>query len=356
MASVEFRGVSKVYQKDLLALARFDLKVRDGEFLVLVGPSGCGKSTTLRVLAGLEEPTTGELFIGDRNVTELKPQDRDIAMVFQNYALYPHMTVYDNMAFSLRMKKMPSEEIDESVKETAEILGMSEYLSRKPRELSGGQRQRVALGRAIVRHPAVFLFDEPLSNLDAKLRVQMRNELSQLHTRLGSTMIYVTHDQAEAMTLGDRIVVLKDGAMQQTASPLELYDYPRNSFVAGFIGSPAMNFINVKISGRNVLFGDSAVSDHRFEEVPQGEYLFGIRPEDISPAEDGDLKGRVRVVETLGNENIIYMDFEGKQFAARCGPRVEASPGGEFVFGMDLSRSHLFNSDGIRISQTDEGS
>ena len=232
MASVRFQGVSKIYQKDILALAKFDIEVRDGEFLVLVGPSGCGKSTTLRVLAGLEEPTTGELFIDDRNVTDIKPQDRDIAMVFQNYALYPHMTVFDNMAFSLKMKKMPGNQIDQNVRETAEILGISDYLHRKPRELSGGQRQRVALGRAIVRHPAVFLFDEPLSNLDAKLRVQMRNELSQLHTKLGSTMIYVTHDQAEAMTLGDRIVVLKDGYIQQIATPLDLYDNPDNSFVA----------------------------------------------------------------------------------------------------------------------------
>ncbi len=231
MASVRFQDVSKTYQSDILALAKFDIEVRDGEFLVLVGPSGCGKSTSLRILAGLEVPTTGQLFIGDRNVTDVKPQDRDIAMVFQNYALYPHMSVFDNMAFSLRMRKMSADEINSNVNEAAEILGISDYLQRKPRELSGGQRQRVALGRAIVRHPAVFLFDEPLSNLDAKLRVQMRNELSQLHTKLGSTMIYVTHDQAEAMTLGDRIVVLKDGYIQQIDTPLDLYDNPDNSFV-----------------------------------------------------------------------------------------------------------------------------
>ena len=349
MASVRFQAISKIYQKDILALARFEIEVRDGEFLVLVGPSGCGKSTTLRVLAGLEEPTTGELFIDERNVTNIKPQDRDIAMVFQNYALYPHMTVFDNMAFSLKMKKMPGDQIDQNVRETAEILGMSDYLDRKPRELSGGQRQRVALGRAIVRHPAVFLFDEPLSNLDAKLRVQMRNELSQLHTKLGSTMIYVTHDQAEAMTLGDRIVVLKDGYIQQIATPLDLYDNPVNSFVAGFIGSPSMNFLNVVLKSGIIHAGDAILENTPFIEIPEGEYLFGIRPEDIHPSDDSKLSGEVEVIETLGNENIIYMQFNGRQFAARCGPKVTAVPGGVFGFRMDLTRSHLFSTDGLRI-------
>ena len=349
MASVRFQGISKIYQKDILALAKFDIEVRDGEFLVLVGPSGCGKSTTLRVLAGLEEPTTGELFIDERNVTHIKPQDRDIAMVFQNYALYPHMTVFDNMAFSLKMRKMPGDQIDQNVRETAEILGMSDYLDRKPRELSGGQRQRVALGRAIVRHPAVFLFDEPLSNLDAKLRVQMRNELSQLHTKLGSTMIYVTHDQAEAMTLGDRIVVLKDGYIQQIATPLDLYDSPVNSFVAGFIGSPSMNFLHVVLKSGVIHAGDTVLENTPFEDIPDGEYLFGIRPEDIHPSDDSKLSGEVEVIETLGNENIIYMQFNGRQFAARCGPKVTAVPGGVFGFRMDLARSHLFSTDGLRI-------
>jgi len=309
LASVRFQGVSKTYQKDILALAKFDIEVRDGEFLVLVGPSGCGKSTTLRVLAGLEEPTTGELFIDNRNITDIKPQDRDIAMVFQNYALYPHMTVFDNMAFSLKMKKIPGDQIEQNVRETAEILGISDYLHRKPRELSGGQRQRVALGRAIVRHPAVFLFDEPLSNLDAKLRVQMRNELSQLHTKLGSTMIYVTHDQAEAMTLGDRIVVLKDGYIQQIASPLDLYDNPDNSFVAGFIGSPSMNFLDVELKNGVIYAGDSILENTPFTGIQDGEYLFGIRPEDIHPSEDSLLSGEVEVIETLGNENIIRRNF-----------------------------------------------
>ncbi|NOQ21931.1 MAG: sn-glycerol-3-phosphate ABC transporter ATP-binding protein UgpC [Candidatus Aegiribacteria sp.] len=348
MASVRFQGVSKTYQKDILALAEFDIEVRDGEFLVLVGPSGCGKSTTLRVLAGLEEPTTGELFIDDRNVTDIKPQDRDIAMVFQNYALYPHMTVYENMAFSLKMRKIPADKIDQNVMETSEILGISDYLQRKPRELSGGQRQRVALGRAIVRHPAVFLFDEPLSNLDAKLRVQMRNELSQLHTKLGSTMIYVTHDQAEAMTLGDRIVVLKDGYIQQIATPLDLYDNPDNSFVAGFIGSPSMNFLNVDLENGVMHMGDTILENTPFSGLPNGEYLFGIRPEDIHPSEESRFSGEVEVIETLGNENIIYMKFKGRQFSARCDPKVKALPGEMFGFSMDLLRSHLFGIDGIR--------
>ncbi len=349
MASVRFQGVSKIFQKDILALAKFDLEVRDGEFLVLVGPSGCGKSTTLRILAGLEEPSTGDVFIDERNVTDIKPQDRDIAMVFQNYALYPHMTVYDNMAFSLKMKKMSVDKIDRNVKETAEILGMSDYLQRKPKELSGGQRQRVALGRAIVRHPAVFLFDEPLSNLDAKLRVQMRNELSQLHTKLKSTMIYVTHDQAEAMTLGDRIVVLKDGYIQQIATPLDLYDNPDNSFVAGFIGSPSMNFLNIELEKGVIHAGDTVLQNTPYEGIPDGEYLFGIRPEDIRPSEGSLLSGEVEVVETLGNENIIYLKFNGRQFAARCGPRVKAVPGKTFGFSMDFGRSHLFTSDGIKM-------
>jgi multiple sugar transport system ATP-binding protein len=353
LASVRFSGVSKTYDNSVLALARFDLEVRDGEFLVLVGPSGCGKSTTLRVLAGLEVPTTGELFIGDRNVTSMKPQERDIAMVFQNYALYPHMSVFDNMAFSLKMKKMESSMIRRNVMDAAEILGISQYMDRKPRELSGGQRQRVALGRAIVRHPSVFLFDEPLSNLDAKLRVQMRNELSQLHTKLGSTMIYVTHDQAEAMTLGDRIVVLKDGYIQQTDTPLELYDHPDNSFVAGFIGSPSMNFLEVELKDGTLAAGSFSIDDTPFGRIPNGEYLFGIRPEDIQPAEGSPLNGVVEVVETLGNENIIYMRFAGTQFAVRCGPRVQSSPGERFHFHMDLHRSHLFNEDGIRIEKDD---
>ncbi|MCK5065339.1 MAG: sn-glycerol-3-phosphate ABC transporter ATP-binding protein UgpC [Candidatus Fermentibacteraceae bacterium] len=349
MASVRFEGISKIYQKDILALAEFDLEVKDGELLVLVGPSGCGKSTALRLLAGLEEPATGELFINNQSVRDKKPQDRDIAMVFQNYALYPHMTVFDNMAFSLRMKKMSKELINKNVKETAEILGISDYLYRKPRELSGGQRQRVAVGRAIVRHPSVFLFDEPLSNLDAKLRVQMRNELSRLHTRLEATMIYVTHDQAEAMTLGDRIVVLKDGYIQQIASPLDLYDFPENSFVAGFIGSPSMNFLPVSLENSVLRSGNNLIPTPMYADVSDGEYMFGIRPEDIYPAADAPHEGQVEVLETLGNENIIYMRFSGRQFTVRCGPKVHAVPGEPLRFSMDIQRSHLFDPDGIRV-------
>ena len=349
MASVRFDNVSKTFPKDVLALSDLSLEVGDGEFLVLVGPSGCGKSTTLRMLAGLEVPTTGRLFIGDRDVTDMKPQDRDIAMVFQNYALYPHMSVFDNIGFSLKMKKMPRDEITTNVQEAAAILGITDYLDRKPRELSGGQRQRVALGRAIVRHPAVFLFDEPLSNLDAKLRVQMRNELSRLHTQLGATMIYVTHDQAEAMTLGDRIVVLRDGYVQQVASPLELYDTPANSFVAGFIGSPAMNFLPAVLDEGVLAIGGERLPVPAWRGVPTGEYVFGVRPEDIQPDGESTLHGDVEVVETLGNEKIIYMSFADRQFAARCSPKVDASPGEDFRFSIDVTRSHLFDGDGLRV-------
>src|SRR5574342_324453 len=248
MAQVMMKGLNKKFD-EVHAVKDVNLHIRDKEFVVLVGPSGCGKSTTLRMVAGLEEITAGEIVIGDRVVNDLPPKDRDIAMVFQNYALYPHMTVYDNMAFGLKMRKFPKPEIARRVQEAAEILGIHELLRRKPRQLSGGQRQRVAVGRAIVRHPRVFLFDEPLSNLDAKLRVQMRVELKKLHLRLGTTAIYVTHDQVEAMTLGDRVVVMKDGVVQQVGEPLELYGRPANKFVAGFIGSPAMNFVDVSIAG-----------------------------------------------------------------------------------------------------------
>ena len=351
MSSVRFENVSKVYPGDVTALDNLTLDVEDGELLVMVGPSGCGKSTTLRLLAGLEEPTTGRMFIGDRDVTDVSPQDRNIAMVFQNYALYPHMTVFDNMAFSLRMKKFPKDEIIRNVTDAAEILGIQSYLGRKPRELSGGQRQRVAVGRAIVRHPAVFLFDEPLSNLDAKLRVQMRNELSRLHTRLGATMIYVTHDQAEAMTLGDRIVVLRDGLIQQTASPLDLYDRPCNRFVAGFIGSPAMNFITAVRSreGSFLLAGRWTVEVFCYDATEGEVYLLGIRPEDIRPDAEGPFGGQVQVVETLGSEKLLYIEMGDLEIVIRCAPDVNAAPGGEFRFSMDFSRAHLFDRNGTRV-------
>jgi len=352
MASVRFAGISKVYQKDIVALEDFDLSVEDGEFLVLVGPSGCGKSTTLRLLAGLENPTCGRLFIDGRDVTELNPQDRDIAMVFQSYALYPHMSVFDNMAFSLKMRKVSGGEIRRNVMEAADILGITDYLDRRPRELSGGQKQRVALGRAIVRHPAVFLFDEPLSNLDAKLRVQMRNELSKLHTQLGSTMIYVTHDQAEAMTLGDRIVVLKDGIIQQIDIPLDLYDGPDNRFVAGFIGSPSMNFLPVSVNGSGGLrlAGKWDIEGSNLD-IAAGDYTFGIRPEDVSLDPSSPMKGMVEVIETLGNEKLIYIDIDGLEVVIRSSPDTSVLAGDVFPFSVDTSRSHLFDSDGTRVNK-----
>ena len=260
MAEVVLKDVTKVFDREVVAVDHLNLKVEHGEFVVLVGPSGCGKSTTLRMIAGLEEVTEGEIYIDGRLVNDLPPKDRDVAMVFQNYALYPHMTVYQNMAFGLKMRKYPKSEIEQRVKEAAEILGITHLLDRKPKALSGGERQRVAVGRAIVRRPKVFLFDEPLSNLDAKLRVQMRTEISKLHSQLGATMIYVTHDQMEAMTMGDRIVVLKDGVVQQVDTPLNLYNRPANRFVAGFIGSPSMNFLEGTLVREEGLYFDGAVS------------------------------------------------------------------------------------------------
>ncbi len=345
MASVKFVGVSKVYGSDSKALTDFSLNVKDGEFVVLVGPSGCGKSTTLRVLAGLEEATAGRVFIDGNDITDETPSKRDIAMVFQNYALYPHMTVFDNMAFSLKMRKIPKDDIKQAVMETAEILGISQYLERKPKALSGGQRQRVALGRAIVRHPKAFLFDEPLSNLDAKLRVQMRNELARLHSKLKATMIYVTHDQAEAMTLGDRIVVLKDGFVQQVAPPLEVYNNPCNKFVAGFIGSPAMNFFKAQVSNSilKTINGSMKISN-----IDNGSYTMGVRPEDIVVSEQGKFGLSVEVVETLGNEKVIIgTTSSDEQITARCKPDIDVIPGGNLKFDFDVNRIHFFHTDGI---------
>ena len=350
MAKVSFQGVSKVFDGTVTALSDFSLEVEEGEFLVLVGPSGCGKSTTLRILAGLETPTEGRVFIGDRDVTDARPQDRDIAMVFQNYALYPHMTVYDNMAFGLKMRKTPEERIDSYVREAADILGLEPYLLRKPRALSGGQRQRVAVGRAIVRHPAAFLFDEPLSNLDAKLRVQMRSELSRIHTRLGTTMLYVTHDQAEAMTLGDRIVVLKDGVVQQVDTPLELYDNPDNVFVAGFIGSPAMNFLRVNLGQGGSAVRDGQVLAEFGEGAPDGEMILGVRPEDVDLAEGAPIQAEVEVVETLGNEKIIYMSAGGEELVARIDPQKKVRPGDRVQAALRSQRCHIFDpSSGRRV-------
>jgi len=359
MASVTFDNVTKRYG-NVTAVSNLSLEIPDKEFLVLVGPSGCGKTTALRMLAGLEEITEGTIRIGDRVVNDVPPKDRDIAMVFQSYALYPHMSVYDNMAFGLKLRKTPKAEIDERVKRAAEILGITqEMLSRKPRQLSGGQRQRVAVGRAIVRHPQVFLFDEPLSNLDAKLRVQTRAEISKLHQSLQTTFIYVTHDQTEAMTMATRIAVMKDGILQQVDSPQQLYDFPLNVFVAGFIGSPAMNFFDATVVGSDGrLFVDAgsfrvAIPDEhagRYKAATGKRVIFGIRPEDIHDpqyAKPGihaaTITVRVDVRELMGNEIFLYLMSGEKQFVARVDPRTKAAVGDEIQVALNMDNIHLFD-------------
>ena len=358
MARVVFRNVKKLFD-DVVAVDNFDLEVEDKEFVVLVGPSGCGKSTSLRMVAGLEELTEGEVYIEDRLVNDVPPKDRDIAMVFQNYALYPHMTVYKNMAFGLKLRKFPKEEIDKRVKEAAAILGIEELMNRKPKALSGGQRQRVAVGRAIVRKPKVFLFDEPLSNLDAKLRVQMRAEISKLHNRLQATMIYVTHDQMEAMTMGDRIVVMKDGLIQQVDTPLQLYDNPKNMFVAGFIGTPPMNFIRGKIerSDGKYAFNEGSFSielDEKLSPALQGrdgkEIVFGIRPEDIHDSSQSDdlvsgtsVTSRVEVIEPIGAESFWYLTTGQNTYIAKVSSYAKAEVNKEKELVMDVSKVKLFD-------------
>ncbi len=361
MARVTLKNVEKVYPGDVKAVDDFNLDIEDGEFVVLVGPSGCGKSTTLRMVAGLEEITAGTITIGDRVVNDVPPKDRDIAMVFQNYALYPHMTVRDNMAFGLKLRKFPKKEIKERIDEAAKILGLEELLDRRPKALSGGQRQRVAVGRAIVRKPAVFLFDEPLSNLDAKLRVQMRVEIGQLHNRLGSTMIYVTHDQVEAMTMGTRICVMKDGVIQQVADPISLYDNPANLFVAGFIGTPPMNFFKgtVDPEGEGLVF---TAEDGFTMPVPQaqreavGAYCgkpvtLGIRPEDIgSPAaeqKEGSprIKARVDVIEPMGSESYVYMSVGKERFVSRVDAHRRFQVGADAEPAVFLDKVHFFDTD-----------
>jgi multiple sugar transport system ATP-binding protein len=336
-----------------------NLDIRDKEFVVLVGPSGCGKTTTLRMVAGLESITSGRILIDDTLVNDLAPMDRDIAMVFQNYALYPHMSVYDNMAFGLKMRKFDRSEIEKRVNDAAAVLGIQDYLKRKPRQLSGGQRQRVALGRAIVRHPRVFLFDEPLSNLDAKLRVQMRVELKKLHERLGTTAIYVTHDQVEAMTLGDRVVVMQDGRVQQVGDPLELYNAPVNRFVAGFIGSPAMNFAAVHIAAENgglLALGDgirlaipAALTDRLGPRVGSA-VTFGIRPEDLRIASDADPAGStldavVEVVERLGSEILLDVAVGSTTMVASVDPTVAVRVHERLRLAVNPSRMHFFADD-----------
>jgi len=336
------------------------MEIEDKEFIIFVGPSGCGKSTTLRMIAGLEDITSGELRIDDKVVNDVEPKDRDIAMVFQNYALYPHMTVYDNMAFGLKLRKVPKEKIDEMVKEAARVLDLEKLLDRKPKALSGGQRQRVAMGRAIVRNPKVFLMDEPLSNLDAKLRVQMRTEIAKLHQRLGATIIYVTHDQTEAMTLGSRIVVMKDGIVQQIDSPQNLYDKPQNLFVAGFMGSPQMNFIDaqIEVKGQTAYANTSGMKIElpadKSKKVIDGGYngktvTLGIRPEDVYDSEEVVAKSKssfeatINVYELLGAEVYLYFDLGEFPITARVDARTSARSGSKVKFAFDVEKMHVFD-------------
>jgi multiple sugar transport system ATP-binding protein len=359
MAEVKLVEVTKKFG-NFTAVDKINLEARDGEFVVLVGPSGCGKTTTLRMIAGLEDVTEGEIYIGDRLVNDVPPKDRDIAMVFQNYALYPHMDVYNNMAFGLKLRKVPKKEIDRRVREAAELLGIADKLRAKPRELSGGQRQRVAVGRAIVRDPKVFLFDEPLSNLDAKLRVRMRAELAELHQRLKTTTVYVTHDQVEAMTLGHRVAVMKDGVIQQYDAPQTIYDQPANMFVAGFIGSPPMNFLHAQLSEED---GKVYVIGKGFKlRIPQEKLtdevrayvgkavVFGIRPEDLRTPEmvhgelpEATFPGKVRVREPLGDELIVYADCAGDEVIAKLDPHLHIQPGQEITLVAAMERMHLFD-------------
>ncbi len=355
MAEVVLKGVSKVFPGGVQAVEATDLTVADQEFMVLVGPSGCGKSTVLRMIAGLEEVTTGEVFIGGRKVNGVAPKDRDVAMVFQNYALYPHMNVYDNMAFGLKVRKMPKAQIKERVHDAAEILGLEELLTRKPKALSGGQRQRVALGRAIVRKPQVFLFDEPLSNLDAALRALMRIEISKLHQRLKATMIYVTHDQVEAMTLGDRIAVIRKGRIQQVDRPMTLYDEPRNRFVAGFLGSPSMNFVEGRIEpadGGTFVAGDLRLPlGKKFPSLAAGgarDVVLGVRPEDVYPDAGGGtgrptIKARVEVVEPMGNEKLIHVVAGGHPMVGRTSASSPVRVSEEIVLEINPERVQFFD-------------
>ncbi len=358
MADVRLIKVSKIFPGGVRAVDNVNLHIKDKEFLVLVGPSGCGKSTTLRMIAGLEEISEGEIYIGDRLVNDVPPKDRDIAMVFQNYALYPHMTVEENLEFGLKLRGVPKEERKRRVREAAEILDIVHLLDRKPKALSGGQRQRVAVGRAIVRQPKVFLFDEPLSNLDAKLRVQMRTEISKLHMRLQATMIYVTHDQVEAMTMGDRIVVMKDGIVQQVDDPLSLYDHPCNKFVAGFIGSPPMNFIEGQIVEDNGLLFNEGNFQVRLPEkfvaalkpYVGKKVIFGIRPEDIYDPSYGselpfkqEVSAKVEVIEPMGSEIFLYLTTGKTPFVARVEPHVKAQVDEMRKLYFNMEKAHFFD-------------
>ena len=361
MASVQLKNVCKKYPNGYEAVKDFNLDIQDKEFIIFVGPSGCGKSTTLRMIAGLEDISSGELIIDGKLMNDVEPKDRDIAMVCQSYALYPHMTVYDNMAFSLKLKKTPKDQIDKAVREAARILDLEKLLDRKPRALSGGQRQRVAMGRAIVRSPKVFLMDEPLSNLDAKLRGQMRVEISKLHQRLGATIIYVTHDQTEAMTLGTRIVVMKDGVVQQIDTPQNLYDHPCNKFVAGFIGSPQMNMITadaveedgeicLRFAGHRIVMNQDRAQALKQGGYVGGKVVLGIRPSDIHGDPDSLQKFskscfdvQVRVYEMLGAESLAYFDIEEAGWVASLSASAKVAVGDTIRLAMDTSKIHIFD-------------
>ncbi len=363
MASISFRHLYKKYPGGVTAVSDFTLEVKDKEFLIFVGPSGCGKTTTLRMIAGLEEITEGELFIGDRLVNDIAPKDRDIAMVFQNYALYPHMTVFENMAFGLRLRKTPKEEIKRKVEEAARILDITHLLDRRPKQLSGGQKQRVALGRAIVRNPKVFLLDEPLSNLDAKLRAAMRTELTKLHKRLGTTFVYVTHDQVEAMTMATRIVVMKDGIIQQVDTPQNLYDLPVNLFVAGFMGTPQMNFIEVMVMNKNdetyLRWGENNIklpaekaNAPELKDYIGKEVIMGIRPEcihddarSLEAFPDAIIEATVDVTELMGAEIYLYLTAEETSFIARVAPTSKARSGDIVKIALDPAKIHIFDKD-----------
>jgi len=364
MASLSFRHMYKKYPGGVTAVSDFCLEVKDKEFIIFVGPSGCGKTTTLRMIAGLEEISEGELFIGDRLVNDIAPKDRDIAMVFQNYALYPHMTVFDNMAFGLKLRKVPKEEIKRKVEEAAKILDITHLLDRKPKQLSGGQKQRVALGRAIVRNPKVFLLDEPLSNLDAKLRAAMRTELTKLHKRLGTTFVYVTHDQVEAMTMATRIVVMKDGLIQQVDTPQNLYDLPVNLFVAGFIGTPQMNFINATLVSKGgdvyVTWGEKTsiklpadkANAPELKDYIDKEIILGVRPECLYDAPeyvannpDAVIDTVVDVTELMGAEIYLYLTSEESTLTARVAPDSTSRSGDTIKIAVDTSRIHIFDKD-----------
>lgn len=367
MAELVLDHIYKIYDNKVTAVEDFNLHIEDKEFIVFVGPSGCGKSTTLRMIAGLEEISKGDFYIDGNRVNDMAPKDRDIAMVFQNYALYPHMTVYENMAFGLKLRKFPKDEIDRRVNEAAKVLGLDPYLTRKPKALSGGQRQRVALGRAIVRDAKVFLMDEPLSNLDAKLRVAMRTEIAKLHRRLQTTTIYVTHDQTEAMTMATRLVVMKDGIIQQVGAPKEVYEKPENVFVGGFIGSPAMNFFKGKLEDGKFIIGNASVS------VPEGKMknlrglgyidkpiILGVRPEDIhdeplfiDASVGSKFSAHIDVSELTGAETMIYSSFGGQDFVARIDSRTDIKPGDTLDLAFDMNKAHFFDVDTeIRIRHT----